>query len=264
MRVLLILVLAAAVLPAQTGQQGSRPEWPCVAGHAVDPAHLDVGESTGGQIFIVQKDEIAQAGLFLNAPSTHPVTVLRAVGKFSGIRDFEFPVDSTIRSLLVMASVQCRKSIGVFRPAGSEMVAANSTQSVDLRSSRAVKIDTPEPGNWKLRLEGSGLFVLSVQAESPIRVSAIEFAESQKQPQFGVRQRAAARVSGELTRVGFQLLGPAGDLITSAEPPESLNGLYRFPILPITERFRIRMTAVDAAGWPVQRTYPVLFRTRQE
>src|SRR5579872_2290937 len=155
MRVMIAL-LAAGGLWAQTGQQGPKPEWPCVAGRAVDPAYLETSESTGGQIFLFQKNEIAQAGLFLTADSTHPATVLRAVGTLSGTREFAFPVDSTLQSLLVMVSLQCRTAIGVFRPSGTEMTAANSTQSVDLHAGRGVRIDHPEAGTWKLRLEGTG------------------------------------------------------------------------------------------------------------
>src|SRR5690349_17394216 len=124
------LVIAAGILRAQDGQQGSRPGWPCVAGRAVDPAYVDLGESTGGQLFLFRKSEAAQAGLVMSASYTHPATVLRAVGHLSGSRDFDFPVDSTMESMLVLASLQCRNAIRVTRPNGGELTDRNSAQSV--------------------------------------------------------------------------------------------------------------------------------------
>lgn len=251
MRVMIAL-LAAGGLWAQTGQQGPKPEWPCVAGRAVDPAYLETSESTGGQIFLFQKNEIAQAGLFLMADSTHPATVLRGVGTLSGAREFAFPVDSTLQSLLVMVSLQCRTAISVFRPSGTEMTTANSTQSVDLQAGRGLRIDHPEPGTWKLRLEGTGLFVVSVRAQSPVRLTRVELSGG----------AATAHVAGEVANPKFQIVGAAGDVVSDAETAEATGSDYQLSIKPGVERFRIRMTGVDATGWAMERVYPVLLRAQ--
>jgi len=248
----LVPLLAGCGLWGQEGQQGPKPEWPCVAGRVVDPAYLETSESTGGQIFLFQKNEIAQAGPFLTADYTHPATVARAVGTLSGAREFEFPVDSTIQSLLVMVSIQCRAAIGVFRPGGTEMTAANSTQSVDLKAGRAVRIDNPEPGKWKLRLEGSGLFVAAVRAQSPVRLASVELTAGD----------ATIHVAGELANPEFQLVDAAGDLAPGAEAAEDAGSEHRISVKPSVERFRVRMTGTDASGWPVERVYPVLFRAK--
>src|ERR1041385_1196419 len=125
--------LLTGVLFAQDPQQqGSRPGWPCVPGRAADPAYLETSESTGGQLFLFQKGEVEHASVVMSASFTHPSTVLRAFGHLSGTRYFDFPVDSTIESLLILASVQCRNAIAVSRPNGAEMTASNSAQSADL------------------------------------------------------------------------------------------------------------------------------------
>jgi len=268
----LILLLAAGSLFGQSGQQGPKPEWPCVAGRAVDPAFLDASESTGGQVFLFQKSEIAQAGPFMLAGSTHKATIVRAIGSLSQPREFEFPVDSTVQSLLVMASIQCRSAIGLFRPSGTEVTAASSTRNVDLQAGRAMKIDNPDPGQWKVRMEGTGLFVLSVRAQSPLSLTRAEFLESDStdpsevrtarkaEPRLGKQQWAVAHISGEVSKVEIQLLDAAGDLKSGAPSPDVIAGAYYFRITPALERFRLRITGVDASGWPVERVYPVLFR----
>ena len=111
------MVVIAGLLRAQDGQSGARPGWPCVPGRAVDPTYLEVSESTGGQLFLFQKNEVAHASLMINAPHSHPATVLRAVGNLNGTRDFEVPVDSGIASLLLLVSIQCRNAILVSRRA---------------------------------------------------------------------------------------------------------------------------------------------------
>src|SRR5512133_2563679 len=108
-----LLIVLTSALWAQDGQAGSRPGWPCVPGRAVDPSYVELAESSGGQLFLFQKGEVGQSGPVMSASFTHPSTILRAVGHLSGTREFEFPVDAGTKSILVMASLQCRKSIDV-------------------------------------------------------------------------------------------------------------------------------------------------------
>ena len=246
----LLAAMCAAALSAQDGQKASRPGWPCVAGRAVDPAYLEISESTGGQLFLFQKDEVAQSAIVMSASFTHPATILRAVGHLSGTREFEFPVDSATRSILVMASLQCRNAIAVFRPNGAEMTAANSIKSVDLQAGRILQVDTPESGAWKLRLTGTGLFVVSVAAHSTIGISDVSA------PQRG---ELKVRLGGEVSNPKFHLAGPEGDRIANLPPAEPDNaGVYRFPIAPPAERFRLIVTGTDASATPFQRIWPNL------
>lgn len=263
----LLPVLLWGNLWAQDGQQGGRPGWPCVAGRAVDPAYLETSESTGGQLFLFQRNEVAHFSLVMSASLTHPATVLRAVGNLTGTREFEFPVDSSVQGFLVMASLQCRNAIRVLRPNGSELTAANSAQSVDLQAGRILRIDFPEPGKWKVQLTGTGLFVLSVAAKTEIRLTDVSFygisgdRPRLVHPLFGARQNLEAHITGEVSAVELQVMGPAGDLIAHVDGTEALaKGAYGRDVTPASERFRIAVRGADANGWPFQRTDPVLFR----
>src|SRR5690348_14181256 len=134
-----LAMLAAGILGAQVGQEGPRPGWPCVPGRPVDPGYLNISESTGGQLFLFQKGEVSQVSLVMNASHTHPATVLRMVGNLNGTREVEFPIESGMESLLLLVSLQCRNSIRVTRPFGSEVTEANSTLSVDLQAGRILR-----------------------------------------------------------------------------------------------------------------------------
>ncbi len=248
----LVLLLAGPLL-AQNGQEDQKPGWPCVAGRAVDPAYIEISESTGGQIFLFQKGELEHAAPVMGAGYSHPATVVRAVGEISGTRDFEVPVDSTIRSVLVLVSLQCRKAIHVYRPAGDEMTPANSTEFTDLQTGRILRLDNPEPGTWRIRLAGAGLFVLAVMAKTEIVLSEVKLL-----PGAGGKQTVQAGVDGDVSEVSFHLASPGGEFMAKVESADGV-----LSVKPAAERFRLVMTGRDAAGWEVRRVHPVLFRVEK-
>lgn len=264
----LLLLVAMAALQAQQGQDKSKPGWPCVPGRAVDPSYINISESTGGQLFLFQKNEVQHAALVMTASSSHPATVLRAIGTLSGTRDFEFPVDSRTQSLLFMVSLQCRNTIGVFRPAGSELTAANSAQSVELQAGKILRVDNPEPGPWRVRLVGTGLFVVSVLAKTDLSLSGVKFYANDmatSTPLLGIRQILEARLSGTVANLKLQLADASGTPIPSAEATEPTSGgLYRAGITPQSERFRVLATGTDEGAWPFQRMYPNLFQAQRK
>jgi hypothetical protein len=222
----LSMIFMAGLLHAQDGQSGARPGWPCVHGLAVDPAYLDVSESTGGQLFLFQKNEVAQASLVMNAAYTHPATVLRAVGNLNGTRDFEFPVDSGIASFLLLVSLQCPRAILVSRPGGSELTERNSELSVDLQAGRILRIDHPETGKWRVHLAGRGLFVLSVLAKADIALTGATFSMNRgaangekpmsrmRDPLFGVQQDLEVQLAGQVSHVRLQLVDATGERVS--------------------------------------------------
>jgi hypothetical protein len=251
-RVLFILVLATC-LNGQDGQQGSRPNWPCVAGRAVDPAYLELGESTGGQLFLFQKGEVGQAGPFMSASFTHPATIARTVGHLNGTRDLEFPVDSGVETLLLLVSVQCRKSILAFDPSGAELTDRNSALSVELGAGRILRVDQPAPGKWRVRLTGSGLFVLSVLAKAGIRLTEVE----------PLAEELKLRVTGDVSNLKVQLVDASSGRLADLDPPEKgEDGAYRIAMPARIGRYRVVVSGDDGGAWPFQRTHPVLYPER--
>ena len=221
----------------------------------MDPAYLEVSQSTGGQLFLFQKDEASGAALAMSAAHSHPATILRAVGTLPGSREFEFPVDSTVSGLLVLASVQCRDAIRVYPPSGSELTAADSASIAGFQAGRILRIDRPEPGPWRVRISGSGLFVLSVQARAEIALSAVSVTGD------AASTSLEARLSGEVSDLRVRLVDASGNPLAG---PVSLDlaadGVYRAAIASAFPRFRVLVSGADSAARPFQRVYPVLFR----
>ena len=271
----LFYLAMAGAAAAQQGQQGSPAAWPCVAGRPVDPAYLEISESTGGQLFLMQKGEVAHASAVMSASFTHPATILRAVGQLSGARDFEFPVDPSVESLLVLASVQCRNAVTVSRPDGSELTAANAAQSIELQAGRILRVDAPESGKWKVTLSGAGLFVLSVLAKTTIGIGQVKFLDDAaaagggespprlSQPRRGGGQNVEVAVSGDPAKVKFELVDAGGAVVAELDPAQSADGVYKSPLTVGVERFRLVLRGVDESEWPVLRTHPMLFRAER-
>jgi hypothetical protein len=260
----IILLVASLPLLAQDGQQSGRPGWPCVPGRAVDPAYIETSESTGGQLFLFQKGEVAQSGPVMGAGYSHPATVARAIGQLSGARDIDFPVDSSIESLLVMISLQCRARIELRRPNGAEMTAANSAKSVDLQAGKIVQVDTPESGTWRIHVEGTGLYIVSVQAKSKIRMSALRFSGEPARTHrivAGEPQNVEISIGGEVSDLKLELVAATGERAAEPVALESTgNNVYRASITPTVQRFRLVVTGTDGNALPLERTDPVLFR----
>ncbi len=223
--------IAALLLVPPLAAQGAKP---CVAGRAVDRTYLELSESTGGQLFLFQQGEMKESSAVMQAPNSHPVTLMRAVGQLSGEHTFEFPVDSTVESMLVMASVQCREAVVVYDPSGPEVPAAKAARNVDLQSGRILQIDKPRRGPWKIRLAGNGLFACSVMVKSKIAVHV-----SDEDEQFRIRTEG---FKGTVTAYEVDASGLRSDGAS---------------------RYRIAVEGVDELGFKVLRTNPVLFKAKK-
>jgi hypothetical protein len=241
-------------LAAQSQQEGSRPGWPCVAGRAVDPSYIEVAESSGGSIFLFQKNEIEHTGSFMSATFTHPATIFRAIGSIAGSREWEFPVDSTVRSIYVAVSMQCRQSIAVFDPRGAETTAGNAKMSRDLQTGKLVQVDQPGTGNWRVRISGQGLFVLLVYAATDIRFAHAK--QTEEDP-----KRIQVYVAGPISDPKFSLLNAAGDKLASLTAEKTETG-FTLAVAQLPERFRVIVEGADETGNPVRRVYPTLFRAK--
>jgi hypothetical protein len=252
------LLLTACCALAQDQQSSSRPGWPCVAGRAVDPSYVEISESTGGHLFLAQKGEIEQTTPLLLASTTHPATIFRAVGSMAGTKQFDFPVDSTVSSLLFAISMQCRQSIALLDPQGAEMTPANTILSTELKTGKLVRVDAPGAGNWRIRVTGQGLYVLLVFAATDLRLGGLHSTEPALR--LGAENSLPVSVSESGTDLRFALITPEGDRLPAPARAERDESGMRVIFTPPVERFRIMAEGLDPLGRPFRRVHPVLFR----
>jgi hypothetical protein len=263
---LAIVAVLAASAPARAQQQtpATRTAWPC--GGRLDPSYFRVAEGTGGQLFLLAPDEIADSTPLLTAFNNHPQTIFRLAGTVTaGLRDFQIPIDPSVESVVFSASVQCLDAAYVLQPSGELASGDGVTDVSGFRAQRLVIVKRPQPGIWTVRVAGRGVAGVIVQARSPVGITNLEFAPAQSTtftalPTFGVENALRMQITGQLAQFRASLVSginvPLGTLPVSAGDTEAS---YVSRFTPTSEGFRVMIVGKDAEGFTVQRMYAPLF-----
>jgi len=260
-----IAVLAAsAPVSAQQQMPATGTAWPC--GGRLDPSYFRVAEGTGGQLFLVAPDEIADSAPLLTAFNSHPQTIFRLAGTVTpGLHDFQIPIDPSVESVVFSVSVQCLDAAYVLQPSGELASGDGVTDVTGFRAQRLVIVRRPQPGIWTVRVAGRGVAGVIVQARSPLGIATLEFAPAQGTtftalPTFGVENALRMQMTGHLARFQASLVSgvdvPLGPLPVSAGDTEAS---YVSRFTPSSEGFRVMIVGEDAGGFAVQRMYAPLF-----
>src|SRR5690349_10675949 len=169
-------VLAAPILAgAQQQTPNPRPGFPC--GARLDPSYFRVAEGTGGHLLLLAPEEISDSAALLTAFGDHPHTIFRLAGFMPpGLHEFNVPIDSTVESVLFSISVQCLQTADVVRPSGALAIGDDVTDLPNFRAQHMVIVKRPEAGMWTIRVVGSGISGVVVQARSGIGMSEPAFA----------------------------------------------------------------------------------------
>ena len=244
---------------------------------AVDPAYVRMAERTGGQVFLFDRSEAGRSLVLMRETRKHEDVVFRAMGTLpAGYRDFQFPVDTTVESLLLAVSLQCLQSIQIYRPSGAELRASDAgVDDNQYHSGRILTFSRPEPGTWRIQIAGAGLFFTVVRAKSEITLDSAQFVEVGGRPghegyfpvttplRLNAAQKLSVRISGAIFTV-LRLVDSAGATLQRIErDPASLEaGDQETPltVTPSQPDFRVVVEGRDASGFPFQRVWPRLFQ----
>src|SRR5262245_27050640 len=164
-----VKLLAAAVvaIPLLTGAQQQAPNnrsgWPCSA--RLDTSYYHVAEGSGGHLLLLAPEEIGDSATLLIAFGSHPQTIFRLAGSLTpGLHEFQVPVDPSVESVLFSISVQCLQVAHVLRPSGPLAGGDDVTDLSSFRAQRMVIVKRPENGSWTIRVSGSGVSGVVMQA----------------------------------------------------------------------------------------------------
>jgi von Willebrand factor A domain-containing protein 7 len=276
----LIVVLALQNVSAQNQVPSTQPGWPCVAGRAIDPAYVQTAEATGGQVFLFDRTEAARSMVLVQHSHKHNEMIFRSTGTLmTGSREFNFPVDSTVESLMLSVTLQCLQSITVYRPSNTDVHSGEPDVDDNVfRSGRILILTKPPAGPWRIRISGAGLFFVTVQTKSSISLDRAEFVEpGGRIGHEGLFPVKGAMHPGERRTLTLAITAPAGEttlrLLNSAgealeqlevqatsEGPDDREFLATFPLRHAD--FRVAVEGRDSAGYPYQRVLPRLFQIR--
>lgn len=264
-----VVVLAVPLfVSAQQQSSTTRAGWPC--GARLDTSYFQIAESSGGHLLLLAPEEIADSAALLIALGSHSQTVFRLAGSLNpGVHEFQVPIDSTIESAVFSISVQCLQVADVIPPSGGFANREAVTDLTNFRAERMVIVTRPERGVWTLRVSGSGIGGIVVQARSAIGIGRAEFAPAQNaaftaMPSPGVENTVRVRISGDVTDVRGSIVNGALKRIAPL-PREAGDAaeLYVSRFTPGAEGFRLLIVGKDSEGLAFQRmTAPLLTPTR--
>ena len=210
----------------------------------------------------------------------HDETILRSMGRLvTGSREFTFPVDSTVESLMLSVTLQCLQSITVYRPSNSDVHSGEPDVDDNVfRSGRILMLNRPEARPWRIRIAGTGLFFVTAQANSSISLDRVEFVEPGGRVgheglfpvkgliHLGERRMLSLDITAPAGDTAFRLLNSAGETLeqlevqVSNESADDREFLATFPLRHAD--FRVAVQGRDSAGYPYQRVLPRLFHIR--
>lgn len=260
----LVRLAAAAILAvpvllvAQQQPSSPRAGFPC--GARLDQSYFRVAEGSGGHLLLLAPEEIGDSASLLTEFGNHPQTIFRLAGSLNpGLHEFSVPIDSTVESVLFSISVQCLQTADVVRPSGAMAIGEDVTDLPNFRAQHMVIVKRPEPGMWTLRVAGSGISGVVVQARSGIGMSQPEFAPGSQAtfahtPTAAVDNTLRIRVSGRASDLRASIV--SGQFVRLAElslAAGETDGTYLSRFTPGTEGFRLVVTGNDAAGLSFQR-----------
>jgi len=277
-RVLLMYCALAAFLSAQEQARASRPGWPCVAGRAIDPGYVRTAEATGGQVFLFDRTEAGRSMILVQYSGKHEDTIFRSTGILStGSREFAFPVDSTVESLMVTVTLQCLQSITVLRPTNTEVHAGEPDVNDNrFRSGQVLILNKPQAGTWRVRIAGIGLFFVVAQAKSAISLNHVGFVEvggrlghegmfPVKGPvHLGEQRTLSVNLKAPAGETVFRLIDSAGETLEPLEMGTVDEGederTFEGKLTLKYAAFRVAVEGRNTAGYPYQRVLPRLIQ----
>ena len=249
MRIVLLIMVALGAL-AQDQQPRYQAGWPCTGKErAFDPTYSKIAEATGGHLFLFDKSEVAGTSVLAIGDMRHKETIVRASGKLESYVDIPVPVDASIDSLFVVASLQCMQTIQLYDPQRSS-VTGDADADHWFRAGRITTIAKPAAGEWLLRLAGTGAYSVAIEAHAYQGLHGVEV--------HG--KTLSLRVAPEIANPQFRLVGLAGEAIQSLmlEADPDSRGRFSGTFEPAAKQFRVQVE--EGAGF--QRVDPRLFETR--
>ena len=261
-------LVGSTVLGAQQQPSIPRSGWPC--GARLDRSYFRVAEGSGGHLLLLAPEEIGDSATLLTALGSHQQTIFRLAGSLTpGVHELQVPIDPSVESVVFSISVQCLQAAHVIGPSGVPASGDNVTDLSNFRAQRMVIVARPEPGIWTMRVSGSGISGVVVQARSAIGISSVQFAPAGRTtfsavPAVGVDNVLRMQISGKVTEVRAALV--SGEFRRIADLPleaGDTEGSYVSRFTAGAQGFRVLITGKDAEGAAFQRLHaPLLTAVR--
>jgi len=266
-----------AQTPSATNLSRSFPPGAC---GPADSAYIHTANETGGIPMFLQRSEAGKAfHLARESTRSNIATVFWATGTLNGKpQTINIPVDSVTQRITFAFSVDSKGSeLELTQPSGRAITEGLAgTEVTELNCGRILTIPSPEAGEWRAEITGTGRYWLEAQAQSDIYFISVEFVKLggrpaheglfriQGQPVAGTPATLQASLSAAATKTAeFYLVTEAGQAIQKLQlHPENSDrkflefvGSVDLPNVP----FRVAVMGRDSSGRQYQRFFSSLF-----
>src|SRR5437762_9773745 len=276
-----VLCIATSLGVGQTPSSTNRSRnfGPKACGPA-DPAYIRTANETGGIPMFLQRSEAAKAfHLVRESTRNNVATVFWATGALDGkTQTIEIPVDSVTERITFTFSMDTKGSkLTLTEPSGATITEGSAGAEVtELNCGRIMTVSSPEVGNWRAEIAGTGRFWMEAEAQSDIHFVSVEFVKEggrpghdglfriQGQPVAGRPATLEVLLSATATKTtDFRLVTERGETIqklqmrtvNSDRATLEFAGSLDLPKAP----FRVAVTGRDANGQRYQRFFGALF-----
>jgi von Willebrand factor A domain-containing protein 7 len=275
----LLCAIPSLVLGQTELTNRSRAFGPGACGPA-DPAYIHTANETGGVPMFLQRSEAAKVfHLVRESTRSNVTTVFWATGTLDGKpRIITVPVDSVTERLTLTFSVDTKGSqLKLTQPSGGAIIEGLAgTEVTELNCGRIVTVSSPEAGEWRAEITGTGRYWIEAQGQSDIHFISAEFVKEggrpgheglfriQGQPLAGSPGTLQSSLSANATKTTeFYLVTESGQTIQKLHM-NAVNddrkflefvGTVELPSVP----FRVAVSGRDSNGKPYQRFYANLF-----
>ncbi len=195
-----------------------------------DPAYFEIARRTGGQVFITTRFESGTtlANLMQPLVRNDAHLILQASMELTGRLVTQVaPVDDTVKQVIFAVGMVTKGTIAVRRPNGAVVGAADAGVTItNTVGSTMVTVNTPEPGEWKIDVTGTGTTLVTATAATSSFLHKFEFANMAGRaehqglfkidgnPIAGKTQTVRAVIFGTLNVSEFSFRRPDGLLIS--------------------------------------------------
>jgi hypothetical protein len=262
----------------QLSTSPSRSPGPEACGRA-DPAYIQTANETGGIPMFLQRSEAAKAFHLVRESSRNNVAaVFWATGALDRkAQAIEIPVDSVTERITFTFSTDTKgNKLILTRPGGAIAGGSSGAEITELNCGQIVTVSSPEAGNWRAEITGTGRFWIEAKAQSDIYFISVQFVKTggrpghqglfriDGQPVIGTPATLRATLSAAATRTTeFYLVTERGETIQSLQlrAVNSDRQILEFVgnlELPKTP-FRVAMAGRDRKGEQYQRFFGSLF-----
>jgi hypothetical protein len=258
-RFLTVVLLIACSASAQQGDSSGPIR--------IDPAFRSLAAATGGHALPITPAELGTPGAsqLMVALALYDATILAIdQPQLDGPRRYEFPVDGSVRGLSVIVSG--RAQVTLTGPDGLSLQPGHpGVEVVRLSRVTGYMADAPAAGLWKVIVDASEPYLMTVEAKSNLDVVSARFVEVRGRPGHGglfpIQGNPAAGEPGQLEvnlmeplqNVSIGLRKPNGEAITQVAITQHAGDGYLADVVIPDEIFRVYVRGTDAAGQTIQR-----------